>query len=144
MARNAIDIAATPDTVWSVLADAELYAEWVVGTTHIIEADPGWPEAGSALEYRVGIGPIGIGDHTVVVEDVPPRLLVLRAELHRLGTAGIRLELEPVGPSTRVVMDETPTDGLIARLHGRIADRLLRRRNDAALKRLRRLAETRA
>ena len=144
MARNAIEIAATPDAVWSVLADAGLYAEWVVGTTDIAEADSRWPAAGSALEYRVGFGPIGIGDHTVVVEEVPPRLLVLRAELHRLGTARIRLELEPVGPSTRVVMDEAPTDGLIARLHGRIADRLLKRRNDEALKRLRRLAEARA
>jgi hypothetical protein len=46
-----------------------------------------WPQPGAELEYRLGAGPITIGDRTVVVESEPSRLLVLRAELRHLGPA---------------------------------------------------------
>src|SRR5919202_5793034 len=84
MARTEIEVAAPPEAVWSVLADAGAYGEWVVGTKNVARADAEWPEPGSALEYELGIGPISVGDHTVVVEAEPPRRLILRAELQRL------------------------------------------------------------
>jgi len=42
------------------------------------------------------------------------------------------------------VMDEEPINGVIRTIHTRLSDAALKRRNDAALQRLRRLAESRA
>ncbi len=68
MARTSIESDAAPEAVWSVLADADAYGEWVVGTKSIARAAPRWPEPGTAVEYELGVGPIGVGDRTVVVE----------------------------------------------------------------------------
>lgn len=144
MARAAIDVNAAPDVVWSVLADAAAYGEWVVGTKHITRADANWPEPGTQLEYALGIGPIAVGDRTVVLESDRPHVLVLRAEIRRLGAATIRLRLEPHGESTRVLMDEAPVEGVIDAAHTSISDAALKRRNELALGRLKRLAEARA
>ncbi len=144
MARVEIDVAAPPEAVWDVLADPGAYGDWVVGTQNVTRADASWPEVGSALEYRIGIDPISLGDRTQVVEAVPPRLLVLRAELQRLGAAAIRLELEPAESGTHVVMDEEPVEGLASALHTRLSDAALKARCDVALGRLKRLAEARA
>jgi hypothetical protein len=143
MARTTIDIAASPDTARAVLSDADLYGESVVGTKEIVRADPEWPQPGAELEYRLGAGPITIGDRTVVVESEPSRLLVLRAELRHLGAATIRLD-EPAGAGTRVLMDEDPVEEAIGLAHNPLSDAALKRRNDLALDRLRRLAEARA
>jgi uncharacterized protein YndB with AHSA1/START domain len=143
MARTEIDIAAAPEAVWSVLAEPGSYGDWVVGTDHIARADAAWPEVGSALEYRIGVGPAKLGDRTSVVEADPPRRLVLRAEVQRLGAYLVTLELEPAGAGTHVVMEEGPIEGIVDALHTRLSDVALRRRNDVALRRLKRLAEER-
>jgi uncharacterized protein YndB with AHSA1/START domain len=143
MARTEIEVAAPPEAVWSVLADAGAYGEWVVGTKNVARADAEWPEPGSALEYELGIGPFGIGDRTVVVEADAPRRLVLRAELKRIGAAAIRLALEPLGGGTRVVMEEEPVEGVVDALNNRVADAALAQRNALALGRLKSLAESR-
>ena len=124
-----------------MIADPAAYGEWVVGTRAIVRADAGWPEVGSAIDYEIGIGRLAVGDHTRVVEADPPRRLLLRAELSRLGAAEIVLRLEPHDGGTRVVMEEHPVGGAAARLHSRLSDFVLARRNDEALRRLRRLAE---
>jgi uncharacterized protein YndB with AHSA1/START domain len=144
MAQTSIEIEAPPDAVWSVLADAALYGEWVVGTQGVARADGSWPAVGAELDYELGIGPITVGDRTIVVESEPPRLLVLRAELKRLGAATIRLQLEPADAGTRVVMDEAPVEGAIEKVHTPLSDAALKERNDVALGRLKRLAEERA
>jgi uncharacterized protein YndB with AHSA1/START domain len=144
MGQTSIDIAAPPETVWAVLSDADEYGEWVVGTKNVVHADDHWPRVGTHLEYELGVGPLTVGDRTVVLESEPPRLLVLRAELRRLGAALIRLALEAVDGGTRVVMDEDPVEGIIDTLHNPLSDEALKRRNDAALGRLKRLAEARA
>jgi uncharacterized protein YndB with AHSA1/START domain len=144
MARAEIDVAAPPESVWDVLADPGAYGDWVVGTQNIVRADASWPDVGSSLEFRVGIGPISMGDRTRVVEAEPPRLLVLRAELRQLGAAGIRLELGAVDDGTHVVLHEEPDEGLSAWLHTRVSDAALKARSDIALGRLKRLAEGRA
>lgn len=144
MARTTIEVDAAPDAVWRVLADASAYGDWVVGTKGISRADAAWPQPGSALEYELGVGPISVGDRTVVVEAEEPRLLLLRAELKRLGAATIRIELEPLAGRTRVVMDEEPVAGMLETVHTRVSDAALNTRNEIALNRLKRLAETRA
>jgi uncharacterized protein YndB with AHSA1/START domain len=144
MARAEIEVAAPRETVWDLLADPGAYGEWVVGTQNVTRADGSWPAVGSALEYRIGIDPVSVGDRTSVVEARPPHSLELRAELQRLGAAAIRLELEPAGEGTRVVMYEEPVEGLAATLHTRLGDAALKARGDIALGRLKRLAEARA
>ena len=144
MAQTSIEIAAPPETVWEVLSDAHEYGDWVVGTKHVLHADGDWPQVGTHLEYELGVGPVTVGDRTVVLESEPPRLLVLRAELRRFGAALIRLALESVDGGTRVVMDEGPVEGVIDKVHNPLTDEALKRRNEAALGRLKRLAEIRA
>lgn len=144
MAHVSIEVNAAREAVWSVLSDASLYGDWVVGTKNVARADAGWPQVGAALEYELGVGPIAIGDRTVVLESEPPRLLLLRAEFRRLGAAMIRLELEGDGAATRVLMDEGPVEGVVETLHTSLTDAVLKRRNRAALDRLKRLAEARA
>jgi uncharacterized protein YndB with AHSA1/START domain len=143
MARAEIEIAAPPEAVWDVLADAGAYGEWVVGTKNVARADAEWPQPGSALEYELGIGPFAIGDRTVVVEAEPSRRLVLRAELGRVGAASILLTLEPQGGGTRVVMEEEPVEGVVDAFNNRLADAALAQRNDLALGRLKSIAESR-
>ena len=144
MARSEIDVAAPPEAVWAVLADPGAYGEWVVGTRQVTRADAAWPEVGSTLEYEVGIDPVSVRDTTRVVEAEPPRLLVLLAQAKELGAMTIRLELEPSGEGTRVVLDEHPAEGVVDALHNRLSDAALKARNDLALGRLRELAEARA
>lgn len=141
MAQNSIDVAAVPETVWEVLADANAYAEWVVGTKNVAGFDEDWPEPGAELEYELGLGPLSVADHTVVVEADAPRTLVLRAEFRHVGSVLIHLELEPVGSGTRITMEEAPVDGMLGA--ARVADAALQLRNDVALARLRALAEAR-
>lgn len=144
MARSEIVVAAPPEAVWAVLADPGAYGEWVVGPRQVTLADAGWPEVGSTLEYEVGIDPVSVRDTTRVVEAEPPRLLVLLAQARQLGAMTIRVELEPSGDGTHVVLDEQPTEGLLDTLHNPLSDAALKARNDLALGRLRRLAEDRA
>jgi carbon monoxide dehydrogenase subunit G len=141
MAQNSIDVAAVPETVWEVLADANAYAEGVVGTKNVAGFDEDWPEPGAELEYELGLGPLSVADHTVVVEADAPRTLVLRAEFRHVGSVLIHLELEPVGSGTRITMEEAPLDAMLGA--ARVADAALQLRNDVALARLRALAEAR-
>lgn len=140
MARNVALIPASPERIWSVLADAGSYAHWVVGSDIIRDADGSWPRPGTKIHHRVGVGPLKINDDTQVVASDPPRHLVLRARARPLGTARVELQLKPEGTSTRVVMIEEPDDPFSRLLHNPLTDRLLHRRNETALSRLDELA----
>lgn len=139
---NAIVIEAPPEEVFAVLADAERYVEWVVGTADTTAMDDAWPAPGSRLRYRVGIGPLGFSDVTEVVEARPPSGMVLRARMRPFGTTEIELALGPEPRGTRLQMREEPVSGLVRATHTRLTDAVLGRRNEAALGRLRRLVET--
>jgi uncharacterized protein YndB with AHSA1/START domain len=141
VARNEIHVAAPPDAVFAVLADPRRYADWVVGTSETTEVDPAWPEVGSKLRYRVGVGPLGLSDVTEVVECEQPRRLLLRARMRPFGETAIELVLEPDGPGTRVVMVEEPVEGLVEATHTRVTDAVLAQRNTITLARLRGLVE---
>jgi uncharacterized protein YndB with AHSA1/START domain len=60
-----------PEQVFAVLADPAAYADWVVGSDTIRDADPTWPAVGSKFHHRVGIGLLKVNDHTEVVEVDP-------------------------------------------------------------------------
>src|SRR5690349_1471334 len=93
VARNRVHIRASPEEVFAVLSDAERYPEWVVGAAGIRDQDEDFPAVGSRFHHKVGSWPIGLKDHTEVLESDPPRRLALKAKARPLGTATIEIEL---------------------------------------------------
>ena len=143
MARTATVVNAPPEAVWAVLADPPTYEEWVVGSKEIRRWDPEWPAVGAAFHHTVQVGPLPVKDRTTVLESEPPRRLVLRARARPTGIAHVALTLTPQGAGTRVAMAEWPVSGPPAALANPVQDFLINRRNDEALRRLKRLAERR-
>jgi NAD(P)-dependent dehydrogenase (short-subunit alcohol dehydrogenase family)/uncharacterized protein YndB with AHSA1/START domain len=142
MARNRVHIDAAPAQVFGVLSDPCRYPEWVVGAAGIRDHDEGFPEVGSRFHHKVGSWPIGLNDHTEVVEVEPPSRLVLKAKARPLGTAMIELDLNETEGGTELIMAEHPGDRLTSLLVGNpLADTALRVRNAEALARLKRLVE---
>lgn len=141
MARNEILIDATPDEVFSVLADARYYGYWVVGSSEIRDADDNWPQVGTRFHHKVGVGPLKVADHTVVEEVHRPHLLKLRAKARPLGTAMVTMEMHPDARGTRVVMIEDAADRLTALVFNPLTHLLVRGRNVESLRRLKEIAE---
>ncbi|HWO46562.1 MAG TPA: SDR family NAD(P)-dependent oxidoreductase, partial [Solirubrobacterales bacterium] len=142
MARNRVHIDATPEEVFAVLADPVHYPEWVVGAAGIRDYDESFPAVGSRFHHKVGSWPVGVKDHTEVMEVEPPRRIVLKAKARPLGTATIAIDLHESAGGTEVAMEEVPGDRLSSLLAGNpVADTVLRVRNAEALMRLRRLVE---
>jgi uncharacterized protein YndB with AHSA1/START domain len=144
MATNSITINAPVERVYAVLADGHSYAEWVVGAKRIRGVDPHWPAVGSKFHHSVGAGPIMIDDESEVLDVEPQRRLKLRVRARPAGEAHVTLTLAATsgGNQTIVDMEEHPVRGL-AIVFGRnpVADWLLARRNDEALRRLKNRAE---
>ncbi len=139
MARNEIEIGATPERVWAVLADAERYSDWVLGAQEIEEADASWPAVGARMRHRTGVGPLTVEDDTVVEESDPGTRLVLRAHLGAAGAFRISLELLASPSGTKLVMHEHPVEGIAASVPG--VELGVRARNSISLERLKELAE---
>jgi uncharacterized protein YndB with AHSA1/START domain len=141
MAQTTTRIAATPDRVFGVLADAWTYERWVVGCKQIRDVDDGWPAPGATFYHSVGIGPLTVRDTTTVIESDPPRRVVLRARARPAGVARVEIDLAEAGGGTEVAMREQPISGPPARLHNPLQDLLIERRNAESLRRLKQLAE---
>ena len=144
MATVTTTIATTPDRVFAVLADGWLYANWVVGTSHMRAVESAWPAAGSRLFHCSGTWPIALRDETVVEESEPGARLVMTARGRPLGEARIEVVLAPTGDGgTAVTMTEAPVSGPGRWIHNPLQDRILTRRNTESLARLAALAERR-
>ena len=144
MSRNRRVVHATPDEVWSVLADGWLYPLWVVGASRMREVDDAWPAVGSQLHHSVGSWPLLIDDSTEVLECVPGSLLRLRARAWPTGEAEVVLRLEAVGSETEVVIEEDAVSGPARLIPLPLRTAPLTWRNTETLRRLAYLAERRA
>jgi uncharacterized protein YndB with AHSA1/START domain len=133
-----------PEQVFAVLSDPAVYADWIVGSDTIRDADAMWPAVGSKFHHRIGIGLLKVNDHTEVVEMEPPVKLVLHARARPLGTALVTLLLAPAGGRTRVTMRETAGDALSCLALNPATDWLVHLRNREALRRLKRIVESRS
>ena len=134
-----LDMKATPEEIFEVLADGYAYDDWVVGAKQIRSVDDNWPAKDSRFHHTIGAGPIDIKDSTKVLEVDPPRKLVLSVRFRPAGTAVVELTLEPVDETTtKVTMKETPTSGA-ARAMALATSMMLLVRNEWSLLRLRRL-----
>lgn len=140
VATNARQMQPSARQVWAVLSDGRRYAEWVVGTSRIRDADPAFPEPGTRIHYTVGRGPIRHDGHTEVVALDPGRRLELEAYAWPLGTARIVLRLNDRAGGCRVEIEEHPKRGPAGRLHNPGLDLLIKLRNVETLRRLERAA----
>jgi uncharacterized protein YndB with AHSA1/START domain len=141
MAENEIVIAVPRRRVFEILADPDRYAEWLVGTARVRDADPAWPAPGARLHHSVGAGPVTVDDSTEVLEcDAPERLLLL-ARLGPLGSFRVELVLRDDGTTTHVTMDEVAVEG-ISKLAEPLTGAAVGVRNQLSLGRLKELAET--
>jgi uncharacterized protein YndB with AHSA1/START domain len=140
MARTERLIPASPERIFAVLADPSSYAQWVVGSDRIRDADVNWPAPGSRFHHRVGCGPLKVNDHTEVLAVHPPDRLELRAKARPLGTARVSLRLERRGGGTLVTMVEDPGDPLTRLVFNPLTHLLVRGRNAESLRRLEELA----
>ena len=139
MAENEIEIAAPPDRVWAVLADAESYDEWVVGAQKVRDADASWPAVGAKLHHSTGAGPLTVDDETTVEESDPHRRLVLLANVGAAGSFRVALELRATPAGTTLVMHEEAVSGAADHVPG--TDAAIRARNAFSLRKLKALSE---
>ena len=108
MARNRVHIHATPQEVFAVLSDPHRYPEWVVGAAGLRDYGEDFPAVGSRFHHKVGSWPVGLNDHTEVLEHDPPRRIVLKAKARPLGTATIVIDLVESAGGTELTMEEVP------------------------------------
>ena len=141
MPRTEILVDAEPEVVFDVLTDAETYADWVVGSREIRDADSDWPEPGTVLHHTVGLGPFALADHTLVEESLPPVRLRLLARARPLPSARITIDLRPEADGTRLTMVEDVALPFGSLLMGPVGHGMLRLRNVESLRRLKELAE---
>ena len=129
-------IKASPDRVWSVLADGWLYPLFVVGASRMRDVDEGWPAVGTRLHHSVGSWPLLIDDNTEVLEDDPGNRLVLVARAWPAGEANVEFVLEQRGSQTLVTIHEDATAGPGLLVPKPLRDVQLNLRNDETLQRL--------
>lgn len=136
MSTTTRSIAATPEQVWSVLADGWLYPLFVVGASRMREVDDSWPSVGSRLHHSVGVWPALIDDTTEVLELVEGERMLLQARGWPAGQAHVDISVEPVGTSSVVTIVEQATAGIGALVPRPVQDVQLHLRNVETLRRL--------
>ena len=144
MSTTRRSIEATPEQVWSVLADGWLYPLFVVGAARMREVDDTWPAVGSRLHHSVGSWPVLVDDTTEVLEVEEGRRLLLLARAWPAGQAHVEITLTPDAGGTEVTMVENATSGPAALVPKAVQDPQLHLRNVETLRRLAFLVEGRA
>jgi len=134
-------VAAPPSRVWAILADGWTYSDWVVGTVHIRDVDPGWPAPGSRIHHKAGPWPLSIHDSTVAIAVEAPHELHLRPRMWPLGEAEVHITLTEIDPQhTRIRLAEDFRAGPLLWVRTKVNDLVMHRRNRESLRRLADLA----
>ncbi|MEP7332013.1 MAG: SRPBCC family protein [Terracoccus sp.] len=134
---------ASPEQVWSVLADGWAYPTWVVGACRVRAVEPDWPQAGQRIHHSFGTWPVLLNDTTEVLEANEPESLTLRARGWPVGEATVHITLAPWQSGTLIRIREDAVSG-----PGTLVPKPLRQlaigpRNRESLRRLAYLAEGR-
>lgn len=143
MSTNTRVMSATPEKVWSVLADGWLYPLWVVGASRMREVEQGWPGQGARLHHSVGTWPALLDDTTQVLEVQPHSMLKLRARTWPAGSADVVIRLNAVGTDTEVTIEEDAVHGPAVLVPKPLRDAGLKWRNVETLRRLAYVVERR-
>jgi uncharacterized protein YndB with AHSA1/START domain len=134
-------IQASPEQIFAVLADGWTYCDWVVGTAHIRDVDPHFPNVGTTLHHTSGPWPVSVHDESTVLQCEAPYLLALKVKVWPAGAGTVRLVLTPHGEkATRVTMTEQFVEGPLRWVRSKLQDVVLYRRNKESLRRLADLA----
>lgn len=140
MSTTSRPVRATPEQVWSVLADGWLYPLFVVGAARMRDVDDTWPAVGSRLHHSVGSWPVMIDDTTEVLEVEEGKRILLLARAWPAGQAHVEISLEPSAGQgddhTVVTIVENATAGPGALVPKPIQDAQLHVRNIETLRRL--------
>lgn len=136
MSTTSRPVSATPEQVWSVLADGWLYALFVVGAARMRDVDAGWPAVGTKLHHSVGTWPLLIDDTTEVLEVEELSRILLLARGWPAGQAHVEITLQPRGTDTVVTIVEQATAGPGALVPKFLQDPQLHVRNIETLRRL--------
>jgi uncharacterized membrane protein len=123
--HTSIDVAASPDRVWEVLADVERWPEWTDSVSSVRQLDPGPLAVGSRVE--ISQPRIPTGTYTVTAlepgraftweQRQPGSTVVAHHECVPLPDGGTRVELS-VGMSGAI-------GGIVGRLYRRLTERYL-------------------
>ena len=131
--EETIEIAASPEVVWSVTEDLERWPEWTPTVTVVTRLDDGRLEVGSAARLQQP----GLPEAEWVVTAVRPgQLFSWQTRIRGIGMVATH-ELEPCGAGTRNLL-RIELSGLVARtlwplIRARLREAL--RRENAGLKR---------
>lgn len=119
---ESIEISASPEQVWDILADIGSICEWNPGVEHSEQTNPG--DVGVGATRRCELGGKNYLNEEVVVFDSPRRLTIRITDTNLpFNSADIRFSLEPNGSDTIVTVspDYQPKFGVV----GRILDKLM-------------------
>ncbi|WP_439938065.1 SRPBCC family protein [Nocardia sp. N13] len=148
MSTTSRPVRATPEQVWSVLADGWLYPLFVVGAARMRDVDETWPAVGARLHHSVGSWPLMLDDTTEVLEVEEGKRILLLARAWPAGHAHVEISLEPgpgeAGDQTVVTIVENATAGPGALIPKALQDPQLHVRNIETLRRLAFVVEGRA
>ena len=142
-----IDIAASPDRVYDVLADPDCLGQWVTIQEELEEAPEGDLKAGSTLRQRMKVAGQRFRLSWTVVEAERPSRIVWEGKGPMGSTAKAIYELEPDGDgATRFsyLNDYELPGGFAGKLAGRAVQAASGREADRTLKRLKALVEAKA
>ncbi|CAN5505202.1 hypothetical protein BH10ACT3_BH10ACT3_17200 [soil metagenome] len=110
--HNQIEIEASPEDVFEILADPRTYPEWLVGAQVIRAVDDSWPEPGSQFHHKIGLGPLNVPGSTTVRALDAPRSLELAAGMGPFGEASVRFIVTKTATGSSVEVEELPRKGL--------------------------------
>jgi len=144
MSVNRIHVSTPPETVFTVFDDPCAYPRWVVGTRRIRAVDRDWPGQGTRFHHAVGTTAGEVKDSSKILERDPPRRMKLEVRFRPAGVAVVDIQVRPDGEGSEIAIEETPTDGPLARLPRVVTEPVLSLRNALSLWRLRRELEDRA
>ena len=143
MATVTTHVNAAPEAVFAVLSDGWVYAQWVVGSSHVRAVDSGWPAAGTKLHHAVGAWPLIVRDHTQVQEVELNHRMLMTARGWPFGEAEVELVVEGERDGTRFTIREEATGGAGRLMRNSLGDKLIHRRNVESAARLAALVERR-
>ena len=128
----------SPDEIFDVLDDAYAYSRWVVGARRVRFVDAAWPSVGSRFHHAIGGPGAELKDWSRVLRRNRPHELRLEVRFRPAGVAHVDIIIEAATDGSKVTLEETPVQGLVALLPRLVVEPMLNGRNALALRRLRR------
>ncbi|HXR13892.1 MAG TPA: SRPBCC family protein [Solirubrobacteraceae bacterium] len=142
--ESSIVIAASPQTVWAVVMDAERFGEWVTIHRGLRDLSPGPPREGSRMEQILHLRGADIHVRWLLVECEPPSYACWHGRGPARTSARIEYRLTAVPEGTRFDYQnhfETPLGPLGAFASRRVMGHMAQREADRSLAALRELIE---